>query len=232
MRLLVTRPESDAKTFAESLRQQGHEGVVAPLMEIRPHSGPEVRLDGVQAVLATSANGIRALAARTTRRDIAVYAVGPQTAQAARTLGFAPVHNAAGNAEALVEYVTRHAKLQGGTLLHAAGEERAGAVQQSLTERGFAVETLVLYGAHPAQRLPQEAVKALAEASLDGVMLFSPKSARLFAGLVASEGLAPQCAALTAYCISEGTAAALSPLTFRHVAIAANPNQDAMLALL
>ena len=37
-------------------------------------------LDGVQAILATSANGVRALARRTPRRDLPLFAVGPQTA--------------------------------------------------------------------------------------------------------------------------------------------------------
>lgn len=232
MRLLVTRPENDARAFAEALSQRGHEAILAPLMEIRSHPGPEIGLAGVQAVLATSANGIRALAARTSRRDIAVYAVGPQTSEAARDAGFGSVHNAEGNSQALVEFVARHANPQSGPLLHAAGEETAGAVRENLTARGFKVETLVLYGAYPAASLPPEAVRALAESAADGVMLFSPKSAGIFASLVASAGLAPRCASVTAYCISAATAAALAPLTFQRLAIAASPNQDAMLALL
>lgn len=232
MRLLVTRPENDATAFAQILSRHGHEAILAPLMEIRSHPGPEVSLAGVQAVLATSANGIRALAARTSRRDIAVYAVGPQTSEAADNAGFAPVHNAEGNSQALVEFVTRHANPQAGALLHAAGEETAGAVREDLTARGFQVETLVLYGAYPAASLPPEAVRALTESAANGVMLFSPKSAGIFASLVTSAGLAPRCASITAYCISAATAAALAPVTFGHVAIAATPNQDAMLALL
>jgi uroporphyrinogen-III synthase len=232
MRLLVTRPENDARAFAQLLSRHGHEAILAPLMEIRSHPGPEIAFTGVQAVLATSANGIRALAARTSRRDIAVYAVGPQTTEAAETAGFAPVHNAEGNSQALVEFVARHANPQSGALLHAAGEETAGAVRESLIARRFQVETQVLYGAHPATTLPPEAARALSESAADGVMLFSPKSAGIFASLVASAGLAPRCASITAYCISAATAAALAPLTFQRLAIAASPNQDAMLALL
>lgn len=232
MRLIVTRPEADAKSFAEALRRLGHEAILAPLMEIRHHTGPELALHRVQAVLATSANGIRALAKRTQRRDVAVYAVGPQSAQAAMALGFAPVLNADGDAQTLVEFVSRHAHREGGRLLHAAGEETAGAVRESLTARGFDVETEVLYGAYPVQELPQEATAALLEGGADGVMLFSPKSAGVFAKLTAAGGLAPQCARLAAYCISKATVARLAPLSFRHVAVAAAPNQDAMLALL
>jgi uroporphyrinogen-III synthase len=232
VRLLVTRPEQDATSFAEVLGRLGHEAIVAPLLEIHAHPGPEIVLDGVQAVLATSANGVRALAARTARRDITVYAVGPQTAAEAQALGFSSVRNAAGNSAALVEFIARHAAPSGGRLLHAAGEQTAGAVREKLTALGFEVETRILYGTYPVQELPKEAAIALLQGKVDGAMLFSPKSAEIFTKLVAKAGLAPQCASLAAYCISAAAAAALVPLTFRRIAIAASPNQDAMLALL
>src|SRR4051812_19478926 len=74
MRLLVTRPRDDAEAFAALLRARGHEAVVAPIMEVHAISGPPFSCEGVQGVLATSANGVRALAARTARRDVTVYA--------------------------------------------------------------------------------------------------------------------------------------------------------------
>src|SRR4029077_17748920 len=87
VRLLITRPRADAEAFAQILRRRGHVAIVAPLMEVVPHDGPPLALDSVQAVLATSANGVRALAARAARRDVPLYAVGPQTAEAAEQEG-------------------------------------------------------------------------------------------------------------------------------------------------
>src|SRR5262245_15671756 len=83
VRLLITRPRADADAFAQTLRVRGHVAIVAPVMEVLPRDGPPLALDSVQAVLATSANGVRALAARSARRDVPLYAVGPQTAEAA-----------------------------------------------------------------------------------------------------------------------------------------------------
>jgi uroporphyrinogen-III synthase len=232
MRLLVTRPAADAESFARILEGQGHQAVVAPIMEVRALAGPAVALDGVQAVIATSANGVRALAQRTPRRDVTLYAVGPQTAEAAAASGFKTVYNAAGDAAALVEFVAAHTKPDGGKLLHAAGEETAGRLRQALTAQGFTVETAVLYGAHPVAELPPPAAQALSEGVLDGVLLFSPRSAKTFATLVIAAQLQAACAKLTAFCISAATAAALSPLTFARVAVAGTPNQDAILSLL
>lgn len=231
MRLLVTRPRDDAEAFAETLRARGHIAIVAPVMEVHVIAGEPLALDGVQAVLATSANGVRALAARTKRRDVSLYAVGPQTAEAARDAGFPIVISAEGDSAALVATVAREADPAKGLLFHAAGAETAGRLRQTLQARGFRVETAVLYETVPVAKLPAEAEEALRNETVDGVFLFSPRSAKIFAALVEGAGLAAQCAKLIACCISAATAEALNPLSFARVAVAGSPNQDAMLDL-
>jgi uroporphyrinogen-III synthase len=232
MRLLVTRPRDDAESFAAFLRARGHEPIVAPIMEVQFLTGQPLALDGVQAVLATSANGVRALSLRTGRRDLTIYAVGPQTAEAARQAGFTVVISADGDAAALVETVAREADPAKGTLLHAAGAETAGRLRQALQARGFRVETSVLYEALPVAKLPAEAEEALRNNALDGVLMFSPRSAKTFATLTGAAGLTAACASLIAFCISAATAEALAPLSFARVVIAGTPNQDAILDLI
>ena len=232
MRLLITRPLEDAEKLAGVLAGLGHSSIVAPLMAVRFHDGSPINLDGVQGVLATSANGVRALVRRTPRRDITVYAVGPQTAEVARSAGFAPVRNAGGDANALASLLIARGSPIQGRLLHAAGEETAGHMKETLEANGFTVETVVLYGVEAAVSFPESAVKVMREGALDGVLLFSPRSARIFATLLSSEGLAHACARLTAFCISEATANGLGSLSFGRVAIAEAPNQQAVLDLL
>ena len=115
MRLLITRPEEDAIVIAGLLRARGHTPIVAPLMDVQVREGAAVTLDGVQALLATSANGVRAFAQRTPRRDLPLYAVGPQTAETARSAGFKTVLSAEGDSNALVEFVAEHADPTKGT---------------------------------------------------------------------------------------------------------------------
>ena len=232
MRLLITRPQEDAVVIAELLRIRGHVPIVAPLMEVQVREGPELVLEGVQALLATSANGVRAAAQRTGRRNLPVYAVGPQTAEAARAAGFKKVFSAEGDASMLVEFVAERADPKKGGLLHAAGAETAGRIMQALQAKGFAVETVVLYDAMPVAELPKNALAALQDGTLNGVLLFSPRSAKTFATLVSDAKVAEPCEKLEAYCISAATAAALAPLTFARVAVAGVPNQDAILDLI
>jgi uroporphyrinogen-III synthase len=232
MRLLITRPQADAEALAEILRARGHVALVAPLMEVQVLEGPELPLLGVQAVLATSANGVRALAMRTKRRDLLVFTVGPQTAESARSCGFAEVVSADGDAAALAEFVAANLDPAKGPLLHAAGAETAGRLSQALQARGFSVEVTVLYEAIPVTKLPDLADAVLRDGTLDGVLLFSPRSAKIFATLVTEAKLAQACERVEAYCISAATAAALTPVIFSRVSVAGVPNQDAMLALI
>jgi len=232
MRLLLTRPQEDAASIGEALRARGHVPVLAPLMEVRFRDGPALSLDKVQAILATSANGVRAIVRRCARRDLPLFAVGPQTAQTARAAGFQRVVNAGGDSAALAERAAAELDPAKGALFHAAGAETAGRLAQTLCARGFAVESAVLYEAVPVAALPETAARALRADALDGVLLFSPRSARIFADLVAAAGLAAHAARLKAYCISAATAGALEKLAFAGVKVADSPNQESMLALL
>jgi len=232
MRVLLTRPREESEQLAAALRASGHETVISPVLEIQFVEGPELALDDVQAILATSANGIRALARRTARRDVPVLAVGPQTARAAQSVGFRAVRNASGDADALADAVRNRALPDAGALIYAAGRERRSDFEQALVDGGYSVRTEILYDAAEQPVLTREARAALSAAALDAVMLFSSRTAASFAKQVQAAGVAHHCLRLIALCMSEAVAEALEPLRFREMRIAAHPNQDGMLALL
>ena len=101
MRALVTRPGEDGEALAKALEEIGIDTDREPLMSVKIVKGDHVELGGVQAVLLTSSNGVRALAERSPRRDIPVFAVGDATAETARGHGFKQVHSASGAAGAM-----------------------------------------------------------------------------------------------------------------------------------
>jgi uroporphyrinogen-III synthase len=230
MRILVTRPLEDGAEIARLLLVRGHQALLAPLLEPRYSDGPQLEtggtFDDVLAVLATSANGIRALARRTARRDLSIFAVGPQTADEARRAGFSDVRSADGDAKALAA-ATRSWAPPHSVLLHVCAEDAPGALAEQLSQSGYTVRRFALYAIEPASHLADAARQALKDRALDAVMFFSPRTARIF--LQVAEGLPTDC--LTAFCISQATADALAPASFAQIRIAARPNQDAMLAL-
>jgi len=231
MRVLVTRPLEDAEVFAARLREAGHDVLIAPLLSVRFYDGPPLALDGVEGILATSANGVRALARRTQRRDIPIYAVGPQTADASLQAGFLQVESANGDVVALAHALPQWAE-PSRMLLHATSAEGEGRLASLLAAKGYTVHSVVLYDVVASTELPDSVVQALTDCSLDVAFFFSPRSARVFADCIAKAGLADACASLTALCISEATASALTPLEFKVCRIAQEPNQDALLACL
>lgn len=223
MRVLITRPIEDAETTAEILRARGHEPVIAPLLEISYRNGAHASLDGVQAILATSANGVRALARGVSRRDVKVLAVGMQTAESARAADFLDVHSADGDASDLVQLVIDTVDQKAGALLHAAGSETRGDVAGTLQRAGYSVRVVVLYDAVAAKTLA-----AAGTSDVDAVLFYSPRSAAIFAELARTM----DCSRIRACCISAATADPLKSLSFREIRIADLPNQERLLALL
>lgn len=232
MRVLVTRPEDDARYTAGELASRGHEAVIAPIFSIRFFSGPEPSLDDTQAILATSGNGIRAMAGRSARRDVPVLAVGAHTAAAAHSAGFRQVFNAQGDSVALTREVIARLPPEGGALLLLAGTNASPDLPATLERAGFRVRICVLYDTVAVPELPGAALEALRSETLDAALLFSPRSARLLVKRVREAALAAACRRLIACCISESTAQSLDGLEFARVRVAERPDQEALLALL
>ncbi|HEY5237600.1 MAG TPA: uroporphyrinogen-III synthase [Rhizomicrobium sp.] len=231
MRVLVMRPLQDAQETARLLEEMDHSAIVAPLLEMRFFGGPPLSLDGVQAILATSANGVRAIARRIDERAIPVFAVGTQTAEAAKSAGFKSIKNADGDAEALAKATMQWASPKNGALLHASGKDTEGKLEADLTRAGFSVRRETLYEAIAVEQLPAEAAQALKASSLDAVLFFSPRSAKILCDCVSRAGLGQTTRRLVACCISARAAQALT-MSFQGVRIAEHPDQAALLRCL
>lgn len=231
MRALVTRPREDAEGVAELLRQRGVEVQVEPLLEIVPILGATVDLNGVQALLVTSANGVRALAAATTERALPVLAVGEASARKAREAGFGDVVSAEGDVDSLAALVRHRLSPDQGALLHAAASQVAGDLAGQLGEAGFTVRRVVLYEARPAPEPSPALVAALRDKAIDLALFFSPRTAATFANLIGGASLGEACRAIDAYCLSAAVARGLAPLRWRNVRVAARPEMEALMAL-
>jgi uroporphyrinogen-III synthase len=117
----------------------------------------------------------------------------------------------------------------GGALLHVAGSIVAGDLAAQLRDAGFCCRREVLYEALRAERLPEPAAAELRDRTLDGVVLYSPRTARIFVDLVRSAALAGPCSAMTAWCLSAAVAEQAQAIRWRRVVIATHPDSAAML---
>ncbi len=223
--VLVTRPKADAEALARDLAQGGVESVIEPLLKIENKPGPPLTLGGVQALLVTSSNGIRAFALRDGRRHLKIWAVGDASARAAKQLGFHRVESAAGNVEDLARKIRDRVDYQAGDLMHVAGSRVAGDLHGLLARSGFVYRREVLYGARVADVLTADTVKAIKKGTVDGVMLFSPRTAATFAELAGKARLTKACANMVAFCLSPAVADRLGGIPFKEMAVAPKPLQ-------
>ena len=188
-RLLLTRPKEDSVELSDALEKMGIKSVVAPMLLIENIPGPDIATEPLQGFLVTSANGVRALAARTDNRDLPVYAVGDATARAARDIGFGSVTSAAGDVDDLATLVAHACDAGDGAFYHATGTVTAGDLSGRLTAVGFEVIREKIYEAKTVEHLPDHARMALAAGAINGVVIFSPRTAETFVNRVAAAGL-------------------------------------------
>jgi uroporphyrinogen-III synthase len=222
MRLIVTRPEEDAEPLAVKLAAMGHEAIVAPLLRIAPRADVVIADRPFRAVIATSANAIRVLASHAAfgeLRHLPILTVGPQSLAAARATGFADAAAAGGDAIGLARHIAASLPAAGPPLLYVSGAATAGDLAGHLRAAGFTIERVILYDAVPATRLGVDLAQA------DGVLLYSPRTARLWSELAGDAARH-----LVHFCLSANVADALPDIMPRRVA--ARPDEAAMMALL
>lgn len=232
VRLLVTRPEPDNARTAAALRARGHEVMLAPLLRIEPAVDADLGLPPFAAVLLTSANAARAVAAHPRCGELLalpVLVVGRGSAEAARAAGFTDVVSADGDARDLGSLAARRFSGSPQPLLYLAGEDRARDLAAELAAAGPSVRTVVVYRAAKATELPPGVGDALERGWIDAVLHFSQRSAEAYVECV--RALGERAMAPMHYCLSERIAAALRRAGATRVEVAPQPDESSLLAL-
>ncbi len=232
MRVLVTRPEPDASDTAVRLAAIGHEAAVHPLIEI-VFSAPPPPIEPTAIVL-SSRNGARAVARWPQAgawRSLPVFAGGDATAAMATTLGFTDVRSAAGTARELAVLVAAQRRPGDGPVLYAAAADRTGTVESLLAQWGHDVRIVQAYRARRAKGLPPAVVRDLASGAIGAVLLYSRRTATIFATFLESLGASAIAPTTTIYAISQAAAGPLLGLG-RTIRVPPHPDEDSLLALL
>jgi uroporphyrinogen-III synthase len=224
-RILVTRSEPGAGETAARLTARGLAPLVEPLFAIQRLAPALPEFD---ALAFTSANGVRAFAALSARRDPPVWCVGDRTAAAARSEGFQTVASAAGDVAALQDLLLADLPASG-RVLHAGNQEARGDLVGALRAAGRPASFVAVFEAVAVDRPgPWLAAHLSGAHAFDAVLVHSPRAGSLLAGFAApATGRAP----LHVAAISHAASADLLMVPDR-LEIAQAPNEDALLAAL
>lgn len=226
MKIIVTRPEEDVGPLARKLHAMGHEAVIMSMLNIVPRTDFKIPHKIYQAICLTSANGVRSLDDISDLKEFPVVAVGPQSFKAAREAGFQNVSAQGGDVDGLVAYVMLQYQPDKGPILYISGSETSGDLEGKLKFAGFAVDRVVTYDAVPATLSNRDSEIRQAHA----VMLYSPRSAKIWQDEIMRLGLEHVAAQMLHYCLAASVAAALPQSWPKN--IAQEPTETSILAAL
>ncbi|MEM9736804.1 MAG: uroporphyrinogen-III synthase [Pseudomonadota bacterium] len=221
--VLLTRPLEESQRIAGELEPE-IPCLIWPLTRIVPLPAPP--LPRVDAVLASSANGIRAFAAASPKRELPVFAVGARTASVARGLGFGIVVSAEGDATALANLAGASGMRR---MLHPRGRETTGDLAGTLAQKGIQVAEAVLYAAEETGPPPAPVAHALSR-GVGALTVWSPRHGAILARRLGE--MAAPLSRSTLIAISANAAQPLAGLPFAKVEIAAKPNAAEMVRLI
>jgi uroporphyrinogen-III synthase len=235
MAVLVTRPHPDDETTASELRARGFEVLRAPMLRFEPvafHDDMDARYG---AVIVTSANALRGIEPHLKGHrllELPLFAVGEQTAIAARRAGFTHVVSANGDATNLRDRVLASVKAKqlkkASTLLYLAGADLARDLASELGEHGLRVVTQTTYRMSPVSSLPREVCDAFAANRIEAVLHYSRRSARAFLEAARAGGVEISALSIPQCCISPAVAAVVREAGATQVVVAASPDENAL----
>lgn len=233
VRVVVTRPQPGASRTAARLRKLGFEPVLIPLSETKAIDVDIRSLPvDVAAVAVTSSNAIRHAPSELIRRlaGLPCHVVGPKTADAARSAGFSVAEVGQGDADALAERIAP--SLGGKTIAYLCGHVRFSAFEARLSADNVSVVPLEVYDTLGIHHAGVVVMKRLAGRPADAVLLYSAKAAQAFSELARRSELARYFDETRILALSERVASSFGPVAPGRLAVAGEPNEDALLALL
>lgn len=201
MKVLITRPRSQADSFAERLARAGFEPVFFPVIEIRPFEENIALQRAIEKlhcydwVVFTSVNGVEAffehvsfsLGRGSKEKGVKFAAIGPKTAAALEARGvrpdFVPQEYVA---EAIAPGL---GDLRGRWVLLPRAESARKALPEAIAQAGGIAHEIAVYRTVPAQ--PAKEGLAALRSGVDAVTFTSPSTVENFIVLVRQAGLDP-----------------------------------------
>lgn len=198
--ILITRPADEAKETAAGIERAGFKVISSPMLDVRPLSFARPGGQDLAAALLTSPRAARF--AGSPLCSVA-YVVGVHTADAARAAGYKDVREAGGTGAALAERIAQDYAGQSARFVHVRGREVAFDLAGALEGRGHRVEPMIVYETVFAGDFRPEALAALNAGKVDGVALFSKRTAENFIQLMYRHKLWQAAAGIKILCISD-----------------------------
>lgn len=222
MTMWVTRSAPDNLATARRLRGMGYGSVVVPVLRTRRID--QERVEGrPDAIVFSSAHAVRHHQRPAVNDTIAVFAASEGVARAAQSAGYANVTSTGGDDDILAGLLA-HILPCGGRVVEFCARRTAPTLRDALSGQGFRIEPVPVYDAVPVA--PTELGDMAFFSGIGGIMVHSSAGARAVRRIVARAGWRGRI-----WCISPASAAHLAGLDGVKLSCAAEPTEQALLAL-
>ena len=232
MAVLVTRAAPGDQSTLDALKALGIEAIASPVLITEFCAPAEPDWTGVQALMVTSANAASAAQNYHAAKAIPVLAVGDQTADSLRHAGFSNVQSAQGDAAALIKLAVHRLSPDTGKVLYLRGADIATDVTADLMDRGFAAASLIVYRTVKAPLLKDQAILAVRQGQVSGVLFHSRRGTEAFIGLAVDSALSGYFNRMKAFALSARAAEPLESSAWRAIQIAPSPNEASLLSII
>lgn len=222
MTMWVTRSAPDNLATARRLRAMGYGSVLVPVLRTRrlEHEGVEGRPD---AIVFSSAHAVRHHQRPQVNDTVAVFAASDGVARVAQSAGYANVTSTGGDEDILAGLLA-HVLPRGGRMVEFCARRTSPRLRDALSGQGFRIEPVRVYDAVPVG--PAEIGDAAFFARIGGIVVHSSAGARAVRRIVERAGWRGRI-----WCISPASAAQLAGLDGVTLSCAAEPTEQALLAL-
>ena len=238
--ILITRPQPEADTTAQQVREWHGIPLLAPALTIKPPTNPKPmkqamqRLMDYDGILITSANGARAFIAAMPPHQTPppLFAVGKKTASILQKQGWpVSIPPTAAGGETLAHAVMARNQ-QKSRFLFPRAEQGREELCQILEQAGYQVDRVNAYRAEPMNTLSPETKAALASGIVDATLFFSGRTAQAFIAALEAHGKPEWLHKTVIAVISPVSAKTVHQLGYTATVIAARPNSEGLLTAL
>ena len=193
--IITIRPEPDASRDVDWLQRYKVPAMAVPVIraEQQPFNLPDAAV--FQAIIFTSRHAVAALAnvcRHVSLKSLPVYAVGRNTALAARQAGFEQVTSGPGDGKGLLTLMTADLRQDGGKILWPRASIISFDIASHLTEFGFSVQQIPVYTMTPTASCADDLSARLATCSSAAVVAMSERSMALFSEVLDNQEFASQ----------------------------------------
>ena len=231
--IITIRPEPDASRDVDWLQRYKVPAMAMPVMcaKQQPFNLPDASL--FQAIIFTSRHAVAAISdvfKHVSLRSLPVYAVGRNTALAARHAGFEQVTSGPGDGKGLMTLMTADLRQDAGKILWPSASVVSFDIASHLNEFGFSVQQIPVYTMTPTASCAASLSARLSACSSAAVVAMSTRSMALFSEVLNNQEFSDQRKIITVIAGSAPIAEAAG-LGWADIIVAKAPRRSRILAI-